>query len=326
LDSLDSYTFSLRVSFKGTREGAALDKTDLYTRTFSLSPPAQFTTIQTTDDDGKPVTLMQGFSGTVQYARAGLDEPCAVRARSATGGASFNPVVLLTPILQGNDKGPETVNGVPARHYVMDAVRNSNTQMSGEVWIAEPGAFVVKYALRVQGGEAYFGKGSEGEQTLAFEVREAGARKPVALPSGCPPPVVDLPAMADAANVTRSLSKLSYTTASGIAATEAFYREQMKALGWTLESNAAPSEPPIAAQPPAGMGAMPNLPANLPPLPPGINLKDYVPTAVPTRAVAAPVARESWMVFARAGEPRRAYITLRVEGASVRVTISQVVE
>ncbi len=310
LDQLDSYNLTLRVSFKGTRDAQTVTVTDFFTRSFSLNPAAQFATIQTTGDDGKPAILVQGRVDDVQYARTGADEPCTARTATSAGRRIFNPVVLLKPFFQGKDVGPETVNGLPTRHYVMEALRNADTEMSAEVWIAEKNAYVVKYALLVKGGEAYFGKGSKGEQTLAFELRDVGAKKTVAIPNGCLPSITDLPAMPDAANVKRSLMELNYTTVSGIAKTAAFYQEQMKALGWTLES--------IPTQPPAGEPAIPNLP-QLPQVP-GVDIRQYLPTAA-----APPPLQYSWLVFRRASEQRRVHVTIQPEGANWRV-VAEIVQ
>lgn len=314
LDQLDSYNLTLRVSYKGTRDAQTVNVTDLYTRSFSLNPAAQFTTIQTTGDDGKPTLLVQGLAGDVQYARTGTAEPCTARTATSAGRRILNPVVLLKPFFRGQDMGPETVNGLPARHYVMETLRDADTEMSGEVWIAEKNAFVVKYALLVKGGEAYFGKGSKGEQTLAFELRDVGAKKSVVVPDGCPPPVTDLPAMPDATNVKRSLMELSYTTASGIAKTTAFYQEQMKALGWTLESM-----PTAPVQSTASGPSVPNLP-QLPQVP-GVDLGQFLPTPA-----APPPLQYSWLVFRRASEQRRVHIAIQPEGAIWRVLAETVVE
>ncbi len=309
-DKLDSYDLTLRVSFKGTLDAQSVDSTDLYTRSFSLNPAAQFTTIQTTGDDGKSTVIMQGLVGDVQYARLGLDMPCTAHTATSADRRILNPVVLLKPIFQGKDTGPETVNGVPTRHYVMETLRNSDTEMGGEVWIAEKNAFVVKYVLLVKGGEQYFGKGRKGEETLALEVRDVGAKKTVAIPKGCLPPVTDLPAMPDAANVKRSLMELSYTSASGLPKTVAFYQDQMKASGWTLESS-----PSMSTQPPAGAPPVPNMP-QLPQVP-GVDLGQFMPAAVPPGA--APAIQNSWLVFRLANEQRRVHIAIQPEGANWRV-------
>ncbi len=254
MDQLDSYTLSMRVAFKGTLDGKALDTADIYTRTFSLNPPAHFTIIQTYDDKGSQTTIVRGWVGDVLYSRAGLDAPCTAQVVSSTDHPALNPAILLRPMVQGKEMGRETVNGVQARHFVMDTLQNANTQISGDVFIADPIAYVAKYSMAVKGGEEYFGKGLKGEETTTFEVRDPGAKKPVAIPAGCPPAVIDLPATPDATNVSRSLSQLDYTTASGIAKTTTFYQEQLKTLGWTLESS---SVAPERSQPAPGVGPIP---------------------------------------------------------------------
>jgi hypothetical protein len=182
---------------------------------------------------------------------------------------------MLRPVWYGKEMGQETVNGVAARHYAIDAssLGQGPSEVSGDVWIADPGAFVVRYELRIKADEAYFGKGTKGEQTTVYELKDIGAKKEMALPAGCPPPVSDLPAMPDAADLVRGPFALTYTTASGMAKTVSFYQEKMKALGWILESSADES------------------------------------------------FKDRWLLFALAKDKEHAFVTLRPEGAQVRVEV-----
>ncbi len=310
LEKLDSYEMTLQISFKGSRDAQSVNTTDFYTRSFSLNPAAQFTTSQTTGEDGKPTLFMQGLVGDVEYARVGLDAACTAQT-TASDHQFFNPVVLLRPFYQGKDMGQETVNGLPTRHYVMEPLRTAETEMSGDVWISDKNAFVVKYSALIKGGEQYFGKGIKGERTLTFELRDVGAKKTVAIPNGCLPPVTDLPAMADATNVKRSLAELSYTTASGLEKTLAFYEERMKALGWTMEATSS-----VPAQPAASGPSIPNMP-QLPQIP-GVNLGQYLP---PTAPGDAPPALNGWQVFRFASEQKSAHITIEPAGANWSVLV-----
>ncbi len=239
LDALDSYSLVLRLSFKGMRDGQAVDSTDIYTHTVSRAPAAQFTTVQTTDPDGKPLRLLYGSIGQVRYTQGGADQPCRVRwGEAAAAGGALNPAQMLKPALRGKEAGRETVNGIPTRHYTLtassfDPVLQANA--SGDLWIAETGDYVVRYLLRVQGDEAYYGAGVQGEQTTALELTDVGAKKPVVPPAGCPPPFIDFPVMTDATQVVRTPWGVSYRTGAGLDKTAAFYKEQMKALGWVLE-------------------------------------------------------------------------------------------
>lgn len=315
LDRLDSYTLSLRVSFKGTQDGQALDTTDIYTRAVSQEPPVQFTTIQTTDDAGKPASFLRGWVGDVLYMRAGSEEPCTARIVSSDDRESFNPAALIPPILQGKEIGLETVNGVSARHYAANAGQGPGAQMSADVWIAEPAGYIVRYSMSLKGGEEYLGRGRTGEKTLSFEINDAGARKPVAVPAGCPPPVMDLPALPGAANLDRSLSRLSFTTPASLEEAAAFYKDQMKALGWSLEAS---STPPESSQPQSGALNLPDL-SKLKTKVPGLDLKKFLATLNPPAE--APLQQEGWMIFTRAQDQKSASISMRPEGAGLRVEI-----
>lgn len=312
VDQLTSYTVALRVSFKGTQDGQPLDTTEIYTRMVAQDPAAQFTTIQTTGEDGKLTTYLRGWVGDVLYMRGGSEAPCTARVISTADRQTFNPAALVNPIVQGNEVGLESVNGLSAHHYVINAAQGANAQISGEVWIAEPARYVVRYVMSLKGGEEYFGKGITGEKTISFEVSDAGANKPVALPEGCPPPLTNIPAMPDAAGLTRSLTQLSYTTTASMDDVAAFYKDQMKSLGWSLKSSSTAS---ALTQPPSGLENIPNLSKLT--LVPGMDLKKYLPTQNLPKAV--PVSQAGWMIFAQGQET--VYINLQPEGSTLRVQI-----
>lgn len=316
LENLESYTLLVQVGFKGTEKGRLIETTDFYTRSLTLDPPARFTIVQTTVD-GKNDIAIHGLVGDTLYSRTGSDVACLAGKSSMKDLRAIDPVYVLKPIRYGRDKGLETVNGATARHYVGDPISNASTLIKGEVWIAEPGNYVVKYALQVKGDESYFGEGTSGEQSIEYDLRDIAAKKAVAIPPGCPPPVLDLPALPDAVGVTRSLNQLSYTTVTGLSKTIAFYQERMKALGWTVESSTGPRDS-SALQSPAGLSSMPGMPPNLPGLPPG--MPNLPQVTVPASASFGPPG-DSWLVFSLAKEQRRAYITMRPEGSGLRIIV-----
>jgi hypothetical protein len=220
---------------------------------------------------------------------------------------------LIKPFTQGKEIGLETVNGVSTRHYGTNA-QGANAQLNGEVWIAEPSGYIVKYSMSLKGGEEYFGKGIIGEQTISFEVSDTDANTPVPIPLGCPPPVTNLPAMPDAANLERSLSQVSFTTAASIDDTVAFYKDQMNLLGWNLESSSIPSSTQLLP----GSEQLPDL-SILTQVPGGVDIGKYLPTAIPANGT--PMIQEGWLIFMQAQEHKTAYILLRPEGTDLRVHI-----
>ncbi len=297
LDELGSYRFTLRRSFKGTQNGQAAETSTTYTRSYRKDPPAQFTSAETTGADGKPVKLLFGYIGAVAYQQAAADQPCTAATKSA-GVSEWNPGAALRPVTQGKLIGAETVNGVPSQHYALDASsmgKGWTAETSGDLYLAEPGGYVVKYVLRVKAGETYFGKGSQGEETVAFEVLSASEAAEIALPPGCPQ-LANIPSMADASDVTRTPWGTSYLTASTVAQVLAYYRTQMQTAGWELRSS---SEDAVAAAAALAQVAGPGAPQ--------------------TTSSIAPNSTGGWMLFANSKENKVLYLTVKQEGTKLRV-------
>ena len=103
---------------------------------------------------------------------------------------------------------------------------------TGELWVAAPGGFLVKYQLTTQGDAKLFGAGLAG--TLTWDYELTGANQPLALaaPPDCPPGLVPAPRLPDAAQVHDLPGRLTYTTAASLADTAAFYQQQLPGRGW----------------------------------------------------------------------------------------------
>lgn len=299
LDRLEGYDLTLHISFKGTQDGRPVETSNHYTHRVRHNPPAQFTTVEVTGVDAKPTKLVFGSAGNVQYAQTAADQPCTAQSKSA-GASAFNPATLLRPVRQAKFIGSETIGGTPARHYALDA--NSYgpgfpAETTGDLWLADAGGFVVKYVLRVRAGEAYFGKGNQGEQTTTFELAASGAA-PLVLPAGCPP-VSDLPAMSDASDLERTPWGLSYLTAADVRTIISFYIVQMKPLGWALQSS---SDQGSAASAGVGDVATPG---------PGTH----------ATAPSGPRPQDGWASFVLAGDKKLAVLRVRTEKNQSRVEV-----
>jgi hypothetical protein len=85
------------------------------------------------------------------------------------------------------------------------------------------------------GGPEYFGEGTDGTLTWAYDVTKAGQPAAIALPKDCPPGAVDAPVMDDAQNVERLPGATLFTTHATPAQVADFYQKQLPAAGWTLD-------------------------------------------------------------------------------------------
>ena len=145
------------------------------------------------------------------------------------------PVSLLLPVTRSSQVGTETVYGVTTMHYHFDqnGLSSGGEGTSGEVWIAQPEGYVVKYTLSIPGPANPTGSGVETGETLSYELTKTNAIDKIELPAGCVPVLVDLPAMADAQDVYRSSGYMDYTSPSKAAQVIDFYNQALPALGWT---------------------------------------------------------------------------------------------
>ena len=299
LDRLDGYDLTLRIAFKGTHDGHAAETSSQYTRRFRRSPAAQFTTVDTTDADGKPVKMLFGLVGDVQYSQAAADEPCEAQDKQANYKV-MNPASMLRPVRQARLVGAETIGGVPAQHYSLDAASfrpGMPAETRGDLWLADPGGYVVRYELHVQAGEAYFGQGNQGEQTTRFELAKSNGAE-LAIPQGCPPPS-DLVAMSDASDLSRTPWGVSYLTASDARSILTFYRTRLEPLGWTLRASSD-----------QGTTALPGLEGD----PASAQISQAT-------APAAQNARGGWAVFVLAKENKTGTLLYQPEGTLMRVEV-----
>jgi len=236
LDSLEDYTASLTVSFKGTQAGQLADQTDSYVQSEWPKLLAQFTSIHTTDDSGAQVVLLSGAVGDAQYYQADPASPCTVEWGAAAGGpADFQPAVFLPAVTTSKLADEQTLDGVATRHYTFDATSlglPSDATASGEVWIAKDRGYVMKYVLDITGADSVFGTGISGTRHLEYTLSEIGAHAQVVYPAGCEPVLSDVPAMGDASDLVRLPGLLAYSTSSSAADIFAFYEDKLTAMGW----------------------------------------------------------------------------------------------
>ena len=233
LDQMSSYRSTLTISFKGKGAGQPADWQDVQTRIFSQEAATQFSTLTTRDENDQPLQLMHGAVGAARYYQKG-SEACQVSWDDrAASGDDIDLAAMLPPIARAKEVDQETVNGVPCRHYSI-AEESNGVQSTGELWLAEPGGYVVKYDLSIQAGEQFFGTGNEGVQTFQYELSDINTLQDVPLPAGCPTVLTEIPALPDAIDLVRLPGSMSFTTPSSLEAVDAFYRDTLQAQGWEL--------------------------------------------------------------------------------------------
>ena len=110
------------------------------------------------------------------------------------------------------------------------------------MWVATDGGYIVRYTLSTTAAADYFGEGSDGTLTYDYTLTDINAQPQIALPADCPQAAVDVPLLADAADVVRVPGLTSYTTASAPEEVVEFYQQELPALGWAQTADPTVSD------------------------------------------------------------------------------------
>ena len=179
--------------------------------------------IQTAEADGKKQCISMSSDDKSNQLSKGL----------------FNPN-MLGSVRDAKYVGTDTVNGVKAKHYKYDE-KSANlfgaAKVSGEIWVAVDGGFVVKETVNWSGAAGLFGTSSKskGDGKWTWELSDVNQAITVKPPENCGGAAADIPVMKDATEKTSLGDTIMYKTASKVADVVEFYKQQMPAKGWKLE-------------------------------------------------------------------------------------------
>ena len=187
---------------------------------------------------GSKAALRLMALGGAYYRWTGSAAACQGSADPPEADEVIEPAALLPPLGAASRVGVETVNQVPAVHYHFDQSAlphfKSNGGMSGDVWLAENGGYVVRYSLTAAAPQKPSGKGLEVSQSYQYELTPDGLA--LTLPEGCAPVPVDLPVVEGAQNVHRAGGLVTFDTAANPREVISFYEQNLPALGWKAET------------------------------------------------------------------------------------------
>jgi hypothetical protein len=248
LGELDSYKASFTMTFEGEENGQPRTGTMSFTEEFVKEPPAKRTVITgfgalfgggtgTPTPDQSSGAIESIEVGGKQYSRLG--EICTqVTAESGPqANTMLDPNSIIGGVRGAQRVGNETINGVPTVHYKIDVTGLETMGYlngDGDVWVAEPGNFVVKYVFQATGKDTFFGSTS-GEGTIKWDYEVTDVNQPINIqpPADCSGASEDIPMMADAQDQAAFGGTSTYSTPSQFEDVVAFYEEEMKANGWT---------------------------------------------------------------------------------------------
>ena len=246
LGDLNSYKASFNMSFEGTENGQSKTSSFGYTEEFVKEPAAKRTTITgmgamlggTPAPDQSSGALESIEVGGKQYSKIG-DICTQVTAESAPqANTMMDPNSIIGSVRGAQRLGTETVNGVPTVHYKVDASSMNvlgYLNGDGDVWVADPGNYVVKYTLQATatGKESFFGS-TLGEGTIKWDYEVSDVNQPINIqpPANCGGAAEDIPMMSDAQDQAAMGGMSTYSTPSALKDVIAFYDKEMKAKGW----------------------------------------------------------------------------------------------
>jgi hypothetical protein len=149
----------------------------------------------------------------------------------------LDPNSLIGGVRGAQRVGNETINGVPTVHYKIDATGLETLGYfngNGDVWVAEPGNYVVKYTFQATGSDKFFGS-SNSEGTIKWDYEVSDVNQPIIIqaPENCGGAAEDIPMMSDAQDQAAFGGMSTYSTPSKFADVVAFYEKELKAKGWT---------------------------------------------------------------------------------------------
>lgn len=233
LSDLSSYRATLAVTFEGSSGGQSTEWTRTYTMLVTGDPPARQLTVNAGDDSDGQVTRTEINNTFYEQQAGGACSASGIEAGTSLA-EKWEPASFLDSVIGAEEAGSESANGIPSNHYTFDESALGAAGFAdsvGELWVASDGGYLVRYTLETTGGEDYFGEGIEGTLTWDYQLDGVGSPQVIELPDDCPPALLNIPLLPDAADVLQFPGMSSYTTISNLADTLAFYQDQVSALG-----------------------------------------------------------------------------------------------
>ncbi|MCU0500870.1 MAG: hypothetical protein MUC51_03735 [Anaerolineae bacterium] len=253
LDKLKSYRSQWRGEWKSTEAGVTQSTAwDWFEEISTVDKAHHWGSKMTDSKSGKPTSFEFWEIGDTSYIMT-TDEQGAQECMVFSDESQVNSTSkgLIAPGTLGGVSGAkyagtDTVNGIRAKHYKYDekaATLAGFGKVSGEIWVAEDGGYVVKDTLNWQGAAGLFGAGAKGTGSGTWTYQLQDVNKPLAIkpPEICEKGKVDVPVMADATEKARMGPMLTYKTAAKSKDVVDFYIKAMAQAGWQAEG-----EPQIA--------------------------------------------------------------------------------
>jgi len=253
LADVQSYRTQLTVDFSGNRNGDVV-KGNIETSTeVTQAPEALHHTFQLTGQ------LPKTMAGVSEYYR--FDDQVYLKKAGDTLwsqfiGANTTPnamgfldleKLIVLPLTVTTPPVTETLNGLPVTRYIFDETNLSDPGVifdhaQGEVWVAIPGDYVVKYVIsttqRVTLPDPTTHLFDEGQLILHYEMSDVDAAFTIDPPADFPTTniLTNLPQLSDAEIVSAFPDLIEYISATTPISATQFYQNELAAQDWAEEN------------------------------------------------------------------------------------------
>ena len=134
-------------------------------------------------------------------------------------------------------KKGDNVNGVAADQYQAeqkDLAFGTFTAVSGNLWVAQDGGYVVKYAGEATGKAALIGKGTTGTFKWEYNIEDANKVESIQLPPECAAakPADDIPVPPNATDKGNFGTIITFKSPDDAAKVIDFYKQELPGKGW----------------------------------------------------------------------------------------------
>lgn len=243
LSSLNSYESTFTMAFKGTDSGQPKEWTWTINEQFVKNPPAKHSTMSGlgTATSGQDTSIETIEVNGKTYSKFGDICASSDASEAPTANNGFTPSSVIGDIKTAQLLGTDNINGVSAQHFAVNiadlTALGAYTNGKSEVWIAQPGNFVVKYSFEATGKDTFFGGGANAEGTIKWTYELKSANQPIVIepPKDCGGAPADIPVMADATDQSAFGAMTTYTSATAFDTVVKFYQTEMVAKGWAAQ-------------------------------------------------------------------------------------------
>jgi hypothetical protein len=236
LDQLPGYKVTLKQDLAGALDGQPYERHNDYELSKQPGSGAfdYSNTVSGTDTRSFSLRFISLDGAFYQWEQSQSD--CQGSNTSPTDNPVTEPASLLIPVNNGDFVRKEKVNGIDSSHYTFDRgslpLGKGSENVTGELWIADDGGYVVKYLLNVALPKKITGKDLEIAQTWVYQLELLDQTDAVSLPAGCRPVPVEITPPEGAVNLIYQSGSLTFDISTAASDLVDFYINQLSSQGW----------------------------------------------------------------------------------------------